>query len=88
MDLGGRWKKREIVQSYGEQTRVHTGPGAVTDFAESEGDNAEVIQQGEAEISKRADQEAVIAEQEGSGDATSAQSTGKMDPRAPGWTKS
>jgi len=62
--------------------------GAVTDFRESEGDNAEVIEQGDALMNKKADQDAVIAEDGGSGDATSAQSTCKMDPRALGWTKS
>lgn len=34
-----------------------------------------------------ADQDALIEDCAESGDATSAQSTGKMDPQAPGWTK-
>lgn len=33
------------------------------------------------------DRNTVIAAQAESGDAVSAQSTGKMDPQAPGWTK-
>lgn len=35
----------------------------MTDFSASEGDNAEVIEQGDAQINKKADQDAVIAEQ-------------------------
>lgn len=37
---------------YGEQTSVDAGGGAVSDFSESEGDNADVIEQGDAQKNK------------------------------------
>lgn len=38
-------------------------------------------------MNKQAHQDSMIADQAESGDATSAQSTGKMDPQVSGWTK-
>lgn len=66
---------------------VDAGGAAMADFSESEGDNADVFEQGGAQEEKYVDQNIVIAEQAESGDAVSAQSTGKMDSLAPGWTK-
>jgi hypothetical protein len=61
--------------------------GEVSDFGESEGDNADVIEQGDDQRNKQPAMDSAIAGQSESGDATSAHSTGKMDPQAPGWTR-
>ena len=56
-------------------------------FSESEGDNGEALDEAEGEAHFDGDQEAVIQDQTDSADGCSAQSTGKVDPQAPGWTK-
>lgn len=73
--------------AYGEQTSVDAGGGPVSDFNESEGDNADAIEQEGTQGKKHPAMDSVIADQAESGDAASAHSTGKMDPQAPGWTR-
>lgn len=71
-----------------EETSVAAGGVSVSDFTESAGDNVDVIDHGCVEGPPVADQDAVFEERTDSGDAVSAQSAGKMDPQATGWTKS
>lgn len=72
----------------GKQTSVAPGGGSMPAFTESEGDNGDAIaQEGVAALLDR-DQVPAIAECAESDDAASTQSTGKMDPQAPGSTKS
>ncbi|KAM3408413.1 hypothetical protein ACQJBY_001512 [Aegilops geniculata] len=53
-----------------------------------EGDNADVIEHGFTEAHPYGGPEAVIQVRAESADGCSAQFTGKVDPQAPGWTKS
>ncbi|XBJ09043.1 uncharacterized protein [Aegilops tauschii subsp. strangulata] len=70
-----------------EERTVDGGGAAMSRFSESEGDNEEALDQVEGEAHFDGDQEAVIQDQIDSADGCSAQSTGKVDPQAPGWTK-
>lgn len=54
---------------YGEQTSVAAGSGAMSDFTESEGENADVIEQGGAQGNMEDEQNAVIDERAENGDA-------------------
>lgn len=71
-----------------EEPSVAAGGGGMSDFSESEGDNADVIDHGDGGGHLGPDQNVVIEDRVDSGDGASAQSTGKMDPQVPGWTKS
>ncbi|XP_048542188.1 uncharacterized protein LOC125521180 [Triticum urartu] len=70
-----------------EERTVAGGGAAMSGFSESEGDNGEALDEAEGEAHFDGDQEAVIQDQTDSADGCSAQSTGKVDPQAPGWTK-
>lgn len=92
---GSRWGMVDAAASagagvngaaYGEQVSVDAEGGAVSDFNESEGDNADAFEHGGARAEKAAIDSA-LADQAESADAASALSTGKMDPQAPGWTR-
>ncbi|KAM3349124.1 hypothetical protein ACQJBY_022327 [Aegilops geniculata] len=71
----------------GEETSVDAAGGGMSCFSESGGDNADAI--GEVAVESHLDghQEAEIQDRTDSRDVASAQSTGKVDPQAPGWTK-
>ncbi|XBI22618.1 hypothetical protein VPH35_063615 [Triticum aestivum] len=67
-----------------EERTVAGGGAAVPGFSESEGDNEEALDQAELGAYFDEDQEAVIQDRTHSADGGSAQSTGKVDPQAPG----
>ncbi|KAE8817773.1 putative ran guanine nucleotide release factor [Hordeum vulgare] len=57
-------------------------------FSESEGDNADAIDQVDGQAQIDGDQEAVIQDRTESGDGGSAECTVKVDPQTSTWTKS
>jgi len=83
VDLGEACPGRLGVQPHAGRNRVLLLLAAMSGFSESEGDNADVIEQGDDVPG----QNAVIEDRADSGDAATVQSTGKMDPQAPVWTK-
>ncbi|KAM3277181.1 hypothetical protein ACQJBY_045174 [Aegilops geniculata] len=70
-----------------EEASVDAGGGVLSAFSESEGDNAEEIENGGHQSRADGHQEAVICDRAESANVGSAQSTRKADPQAPRWTK-
>ncbi|KAM3315037.1 hypothetical protein ACQJBY_033660 [Aegilops geniculata] len=70
-----------------EQRSVASDAAAMSGFSKSEGDNADAIDQADGEAQNPGDQGAVIQDRIDSSDGGSAQSIGKVDPQASGWTK-
>lgn len=70
-----------------KEASVGAAGSAMSGFSESEGDDAEAIEQGGREAHLTGGQEAVIEDRTKSGDGGSDQCTGRVDPHAPWWTK-
>ncbi|KAM3240505.1 hypothetical protein ACQJBY_053910 [Aegilops geniculata] len=83
----GRSSPGHCASLFGEEESVDAAYCATSCFTESEGDNADEIEHGGVESHLDGHQEAVMEDRTGSADAGSAQSTGKVDPQAPEWTK-
>jgi hypothetical protein len=68
-------------------TGDESGDGSRWGIKDAGNSAANVIEKGGSQLNMDANQNALIEDRAESGDASSAQSTGKMDLQAPGWTK-